>query len=294
MMQNNDFCAFILTHGRPDRVITMKSLIKAGYTGKVYLVIDNEDKTADQYYKNFGDKVIMFDKKAISETFDEGDNFEDRRSIVYARNACFEIAKNLGITYFIQLDDDYTDFRFKFDSNGDFGDWYIKSLDRVFDTILKYYISIPAKSIAMAQGGDFIGGKNGSKSKLKQLRKCMNTFFCSTERPFQFVGRINEDVNTYTSFQSVGNLFLTITNVAINQLQTQSNKGGMTDIYLDGGTYLKSFYSVMYHPTGVTIKLMNSAHKRLHHEVRWKYTAPKIVDEKYKKGLIKTIEDAEV
>ena len=29
------------------------------------------------------------------------------RAIVYARNACFDLAKDLGITYFIQLDDDY-------------------------------------------------------------------------------------------------------------------------------------------------------------------------------------------
>ena len=26
----------------------------------------------------YGDKVIMFDKKAVSKTFDEADNFEDR------------------------------------------------------------------------------------------------------------------------------------------------------------------------------------------------------------------------
>lgn len=287
-MKNSDFCVFILTHGRPDHVITYKSLMKGGYTGKVYFVIDNEDKTADQYYKNFGrENVIMFDKKAISETFDEADNFEDRRAIVYARNACFDIARDLGITYFLELDDDYTDFRFKFDSKGVYGDKAMSKangrLDHVFDAMLEYYKSIPVKSIAFAQGGDFIGGKDGSKSKLKPMRKCMNTFFCSTERTFKFLGRINEDVNTYTWYQSVGNIFLTITNVGINQLQTQSNKGGMTDIYLDSGTYVKSFYSVMYHPTGVKIKLMQSEHKRLHHEVRWKYTAPYIIDEKFKK-----------
>jgi hypothetical protein len=288
MMKNSDFCVFILTHGRPDHVITYKSLMKGGYTGKVYFVIDNEDKTADQYYKNFGrENVIMFDKKAISDTFDEADNFEDRRAIVYARNACFDIARDLGFTYFLELDDDYTDFRFKFDSKGDYGDKAMNKsngrLDHVFDAMLEYYKSIPVKSIAFAQGGDFIGGKDGSKSKLKPLRKCMNTFFCSTERPFKFLGRINEDVNTYTWYQSIGNIFLTITNVGINQLQTQSNKGGMTDIYLDSGTYVKSFYSVMYHPTGVKIKLMQSEHKRLHHEVRWKFTAPYIIDEKFKK-----------
>ena len=103
---NKDFAAFILTHGRPNNVITYKKLKSAGYTGKIYIVIDNEDKTKKDYYKKFGDKVIMFDKKDVAKTFDEADNFNDRRSIVYARNVCFSIAKDLGLKYFIQLDDD--------------------------------------------------------------------------------------------------------------------------------------------------------------------------------------------
>ena len=41
----DDFCAFILTHGRPYKVHTYQTLRKAGYTGKIYIVIDNEDKT---------------------------------------------------------------------------------------------------------------------------------------------------------------------------------------------------------------------------------------------------------
>ena len=87
MKKIDDFAVFILTHGRPDRIHTLKTLEKQGYTGDWYLVIDNEDKMADEYYKNYGDKVIMFDKKAISLTFDTADLSDDRRAIVYARNA---------------------------------------------------------------------------------------------------------------------------------------------------------------------------------------------------------------
>ena len=55
----------------------------------------------------------MFSKEEMSKTFDEGDNFNDRRCIIYARNACFELAKKVGCKQFIQLDDDYTDFLFR-------------------------------------------------------------------------------------------------------------------------------------------------------------------------------------
>ena len=155
-MENKDFAVFILTHGRPDNVMTYNTLKKSGYTGDIYIVIDNEDKSADTYYENFGDKVIMFDKKAIAKTFDEADNFEDRRAIVYARNACFNIAKDLGITYFIQMDDDYRSFHFRLYKSNKDKPKRITNIDSVLDVMLDFYKTIPAKSIAMAQGGDFI------------------------------------------------------------------------------------------------------------------------------------------
>ncbi len=40
----DDFAVFILTHGRPDTIRTLDTLKRGNYTGKWYLVIDNEDK----------------------------------------------------------------------------------------------------------------------------------------------------------------------------------------------------------------------------------------------------------
>ena len=109
MKGNRRFVVFILSHGRPDSVHTLKTLKSLGYSGDWLIVIDNEDETAERYYQNFGrEKVVMFDKLAISKTFDTADTFEDRRTIVYARNACWDIAKERGYRYFLELDDDYT------------------------------------------------------------------------------------------------------------------------------------------------------------------------------------------
>ena len=116
----DDFCAFILTHGRPDNVLTYKTLLNAGYTGKIYIVIDNEDKTEARYRENFGDMVLQFDKAAAAQTFDEGDNFNDRRAIIYARNSCWELARKVGCKYFIQLDDDYTNFIVRYNSKKEY------------------------------------------------------------------------------------------------------------------------------------------------------------------------------
>ena len=54
----DDFCAFILTHGRPDKVLTYRTLRRAGYTGKIFIVVDDEDKTRHQYMAEFGEQVV--------------------------------------------------------------------------------------------------------------------------------------------------------------------------------------------------------------------------------------------
>lgn len=278
-----NFAAFILTHGRPDKVCTYKSLRNKGYTGRIFIVIDDEDPTEKEYRKKYGEEVIQFSKREIEETFDLGDNFKDKRGvIIYARNACFELAKELGIEYFIELDDDYTNFSFRFDSEWKFKEKTIKNLDRIFEIMIDFYVKCGdrCKTVAMAQGGDFIGGGSGTFGKEVALkRKAMNTFICSINRPFKFIGRINEDVNTYTSETYRGFLFLSFSMLCMHQKKTQSNSGGMTEVYLESGTYLKSFYSVMYHPAGVRVKLMTTKFSRLHHAINWNETAPKIVRE---------------
>lgn len=76
---------------------------------------------------------------------------------------------------------------------------------------------------------------------------------------------------------------MTIGAVQLGQKQTQKNSGGMTELYLDSGTYVKSFYSVMYAPSCVKISLMGASHKRIHHQVTWNNAAVKILNEKYRK-----------
>lgn len=284
--ETDKFAVFILTHGRPNNVKTYATLRKQGYTGPIYLIIDNEDTQADEYRRLYGDQVIVFDKRAVAAETDQGDNFDDRRAVFYARNASFRIAADLGLDYFLQLDDDYVDFRYKFTADLiaiDRRD--VLNLDRLFAVILDYYKSIPALTIAIGQGGDFPGGhESGTLKRLWLKRKAMNTFFCSPHRPFQFVGRINEDVNTYVSLGNKGGLIFTFFNAAVQQLETQSNSGGMAGMYLDIGTYVKSFYTVMYAPSCVKIREITGVHHdRIHHRINWDAAVPKIVNERYRK-----------
>lgn len=282
----NDFAAFILTHGRPDHVYTFRALRSHGYTGRLYLVVDDEDPTLEQYRAEFGDDVLTFSKADIAERFDEGDNFRDRRSIFYARNACWDLARQVGVRYFAQFDDDYTAFSFRFDGEGRTGTWRLDRMDWLLDRLCGFLTETPFASVAIAQGGDFIGG---APDKIASKRKAMNSFVCDTAKPFEFVGRVNEDVNTYTCEQRRGVSFLTFMAVQLVQRATQRTAGGMTDLYLDGGTYLKSFYAVMYAPSAVKIgTITDYAHggkgTRIHHAINWNAAAPLIVREEHRKA----------
>ncbi len=284
-MKTKEFATFILTYGRAEKVYTYETLKRFNYTGDLYFVCSDDDKQLPVYKEMYGSKVVVFNKKEQEKLFDIGDNFQDDRVVVFARNAVFDIAKQLGYEYFLVLDDDYTAFRYARDEKQVYltKSRKIQNLDKMFASLLSYYKQTNAKTLCIAQGGDFVAGEYSSVFKKKLSRKAMNFFICSVNRPFEFIGRINEDVNTYVRYGTKGDLFQTICDLRLEQLDTQTNTGGLTEFYLDGGTYVKSFYTVLFSPSCTKINLMGNKHKRLHHSIRWNNAVPVILEEKYKK-----------
>ena len=286
-MKKPKYAVLILTHGRPDNVVTTPTLRNAGYTGDIYYILDNKDKTIAKYQANFGeDSIIVFDKDASKGTFDIMDNQDDDRAVVFARNEAWNIARRLGLDYFIMLDDDYTGLNYRFDKDYNYiSHLKITNIDKVFEAMITYIANSKLKTICFAQGGDFIGGiKSGPFAQAVQTRrKAMNLFVFKVDRPITFTGRINEDVNAYVRHGMVGDILLTTTQVSLEQVQTQQNEGGLTDIYLASGTYVKSFYSVIANPSSVKLMHMGNKNRRLHHVVKWNSTVPKIIDSKHRK-----------
>jgi hypothetical protein len=293
MAMRDDFCVFILTHGRPDCVHTYDSLMKAGYTGKVFIVIDDEDKTADEYHRKFGNKVLQFCKTNLAAATDEGDNFQHRRAIVYARNACWDLAKQVGCRYFVQFDDDYPSYQIRHNSRYQYTSGCVRNgMNDILTALLQFYIDSNAQAIAMSQGGDHIGGggteeHRGGQAEPCLRRKCMNSWFCDTEKPFQFFGHMNEDVSAYVTYGHRGDLFFTVIQAMLVQKPTQVTPGGMSDLYLSSGTYVKSFYTVMAAPSCVQIGLMGDprgGRARIHHKINWHKAVPKILDDRWRKA----------
>ena len=284
-----DFCAFILTHGRPDKVYTYRTLERHGYTGKVYIVIDDEDEAGDEYRRIYGDKVLVFSKDEVARYTDQYDVSPIRLSTVWVRNALWALAERVQCRYFVQLDDDYKYFAHRRRGKGhrnstttgeEYHQWTTYQLDAMFMAMVRLIATTPVTTIAMSQGGDH----RGDLPKKRFTRKAMNSFVCDTHKPFSFRGRLNEDVNTYVALGAVGNLFFTDMEVQLGQAATQSTSGGMTEAYLASGTYTKSFYSVIAAPSCVSINMMGLRQARLHHRVDWGRAVPLIMSQDVKKA----------
>jgi len=284
-MLRNNFAVFIMVHGRPDRAWTYETLKERGYTGRIFLVADNLDETAPAYKERYGEELIVFDKLEAAKKYDSGDNTADLRSTMFAANTIFDLAAERGIHYFAIMCDDYTCFRYRHpcEKNESLLTSYIKDLDKVFDCYVDFLRDSNFNTVALAQTGDFIGGLNSAILKEPLRRKAMNSFICSVSNRFEFIGRLNEDVTTYVHQGGKGQLFGTFPGATLDQQPTQGHKAGLTEVYKDTGTYLKSFFSVMYNPSCVSISMMGVSQKRIHHKIHWENAVPKIISEKNKK-----------
>lgn len=286
MKPSNKHAVFILSHGRPDRVITYNTLRRCGYTGEIYIICDDEDKTINKYKENYGNEIIVFSKSKYEGKFDKMDNFDGNKVIVYARNACYDIARSLKLDYFFEYEDDYTGFLFRKVDDSILRGINIKQMNLILESMITCLENTKADTIAFAQGGDLIGGIGSIKTN-SYRRKAMNTFIFKVNKNIdedvKFVGRMNDDVNTYLSEGKLGKLFFQITDINMKQLATQSNTGGNTEAYKESGTYVKSFYSVMIEPSCCKIGLLGQTEKRIHHSIQWKYAVPKILNEQWRK-----------
>jgi hypothetical protein len=173
--------------------------------------------------------------------------------------------------------DDY----YYFGHRGEHGAKKTKKLDEVFKIFVTYLINTPIKALAFCQGGDHIGGYDHNKTPCK--RKVMNSFICKTNSPFSFYGSMNDDVNMYVQNGLRGDIYLTYLRFQLDQKDSQSVDGGLSNLYKSYGTYVKSFYTVMLSPSSVNIKLMGESSTRLHHSINWKNQVPMILSEDFKK-----------
>ena len=280
MMESKDFAVFILSHGRADTITTYKALRDGGYTGRTYVVIDNEDDQEELYRQKFGDDIIQFDKRDYLEKTDLGDLDTDRRIGVFARNFIQDEAKRLGYKFHLQLDDDVHGFTYRFAQGKVLRALHCSHLDEVFSGMVEYMKETPITSLSFALSAYNMGGVDGS-IKDGMTRKTMTTFLMRADDVQYFHMRMNDDITTSLINGMRGKLYYSYLPIEVEVDKTQVKAGGMTDIYQKNGTYRKSFYSVMCCPSCVKVSAMGITDYRIHHTISWNNAVPKLLSERW-------------
>ena len=279
-MQSKDFAVFILSHGRADTISTYRALRDGGYTGRTYVVIDNEDDQEELYRQKFGDDIIQFDKRDYLEKTDLGDLDNDRRIGVFARNFIQDEAKRLGYKFHLQLDDDVHGFTYRFAQGKVLRALHCSHLDEVFSGMVEYMKETPITSLSFALSAYNMGGVDGS-IKDGMTRKTMTTFLMRADDVQYFHMRMNDDITTSLINGMRGKLYYSYLPIEVEVDKTQVKAGGMTDIYQKNGTYRKSFYSVMCCPSCVKVSAMGITDYRIHHTISWNNAVPKLLSERW-------------
>lgn len=275
------FAVFILTHERANEQRTYQALKKQGYTGEIFLIVDDTDREKNIYIDKFGkDNVIIFNKKKEYKKTDTLSNRGMLKSSTFARNVIFEIAKEKGIKYFISSDDDYTGFSVRPIKNGSLKSWKVKNLDKLFEISVKFFKMTGVWALSYMSPQRAIGGLSNKKIARGFEINLQNFYLCDVDKKIEFRSEIWEDVVTTMLLNRCGKITITTPRAMLENpyLGDTSTSGGVHSIYSAFNDYFNAFHVVMASPDCCTINYRTLAIMK-----RENNFVPKLLPERWKK-----------
>lgn len=270
---------FIPSYHRWDNLKTVKYFKRIGWdVKKIHVVIDSEADDKMEYEeasKNMGFNLHVFDMDVARKRYDYVHRpSKSRRSAGQARNMIYDIAREMGLEFYMVQDDDTTGYQIK-----KFGA-YLRSADKkdievVFEGVKDFMKKRRIGLFGISQTGDFIGGKN---EKIYR-KKVMNTTFVLLkyitrgERGVQdndtsmFVGIMNNGLFT----GSLGD------GLVLSQTASATAKGGLTDLYNECKLLNKALICPIQFPSAISAEKRKTNGGRVHHRINNKYLYPRIL-----------------
>ena len=278
----SDFGVIIISHGRP-HCSTYEKLRGMGYTGKIYVVADDEDKTIDEYREVYGDDLHVFHKV---DDFDTADNFDGPKTVgVYARNECIKVAREKGLKFYAEMDDDLKSLVGRYEKDGILASYKIKDIDAVFEAICHYMEEAPVDCVGFSNAGDFIGGKENVEKKAIDHR-IYNVFILRTDYPIKWHSRHADDTITTVEGLRNGRQYMKLRNIQaafdVWSGKNGSKKGGGSISTYDAlGSYRLWIYGIIHYPDCIRLK-MTSNHE-FDYGIREVNLCPKLVSSRLQK-----------
>lgn len=270
---------FIPSYHRPKNLKTVKFFLKVGYDPKkIHVFVDDEASDLEEYKEEtnrFAVNLHVFDMEEARDRYDYVHRpSHSRRSAGQARNMFYDFAKKSGISFYVIQDDDTRAMENKY-----YGKYKgVSSLDNILISFYGIKEMMEKRRIGffgMPQTGDMIGGM----SKKLLINKVMNTTFVNTKyvyRPER--GVQNNDTSAFASIMNNGLFTGSLGDgVTLNQEQSATCEGGLTDLYNECKLLNKALVPVIQFPSAIKATYQPKNGGRLHHAITSKYLYPRLI-----------------
>lgn len=245
-----NFAVMICTHGRPDRQLTFETLRKSGYTGKIILIVDDEDKSKSDYVHRYNNDVVVFNKQRYIDKSDTGTNEDQRKCILYAKNFCEDYAKELNFDAFVIADDDIRKFRYRYIENDKLKGLDVKDLDSAINLYIEFMLNndITATGFGITQFY-FTGLHTFDNDNMQKYRIPYNFVFRNPKFDVNWMSWFGEDIITAVHYNKVGQVWIALPFVHQEIVALATADGGMKDTYDSNSDVRLAMQNVMYLPT---------------------------------------------
>ena len=275
----NNFAVYILSHGRAGNVKTYHTLRNAGYTGKIYVVIDDEDKQGDLYREEFGDECVVFCKQEYMDKADTISLDGTRISALFARLFIMDIAKDNE--YYLMIDDDVEKITFRYPCGNSLKSMAINNADYMFEKIVNFMKGAKLNVLALQLAEGLIGGLNGIYKNGLINQVLAGAYLLKGDTDYRFFGSVNEDTVGTLDYIGRGGLGWRLGCITITTPVRGSNSGGLSSDYNKKNWYYIDMHAVVVAPWCCKIDVDNENRQK----IDMRYARPRILSEVYKKGV---------
>ena len=267
-MTKDNFAVYITTHERAEEQLTLDTLRRQGYTGKIFLVVDNEDPQLSQYKDRFKDMVVTFDKRKAMEKSDTMFNKRDRPSPLFARNWVLKEARKGQYCQGLIIDDDIKSMDYRYEDHGKLRGQKVTVLDKVFESLMDFMNESGVNSVGFAVADHFFGGLNSDIVMNRITPRLYNDYFFNEKSDFEFVGFHTEDLVSCEINENTGTPLWTICDICLSSPPVGTSEGGMAATYDSKWQWANAFLPLMARPDVGGIKLNKAGNE-------WRDSVPK-------------------
>ena len=248
-----NYAVMICTHGRPNAQHTLKILRDCGYTGKIILIVDDEDDTLPELMmKTFGEaEIVEFNKQMWIDKSDTGTIENQRKCILYAKNFCEDLAKERQLDAFVIADDDIFNFRYRYPEYGKLKSLKItKDMDKVIEAYAEYMLSADIVAIGFGFTQFYFSGENSfSPENFLKYRVPYNFVFRNTKHRIDWMSWFGEDIITAVMYNKRGYFMQDFPFVQQEIKPLAKEAGGMKDTYDNNSDIRLAMQNIMYLPS---------------------------------------------